>query len=54
MPPFKPDISTEVLDTKFFNAKNEAKDLTETFVPQTNIDKINKAQNQFKDFDSKF
>lgn len=33
IPPFKPEISTEFLDTKFFNAKSDAKDLTETFVP---------------------
>ncbi len=52
-PPFKPELSKDVLDTKFFNVKGEAKDLTETYVPEANIRKIEKAKDAFKDFDSK-
>ena len=54
VPPFKPEISKEFLDTKFFNVKGEAKDLSETYVPEANIRKIEKAKDAFKDFDSKF
>lgn len=54
VPPFKPEISKEFLDTKFFNVKGEAKDLTETYVPEASIRKIEKAKDAFKDFDSKF
>lgn len=43
--PYKPEISTENIDVKFFNAKNDAKDLTETYVPEAKIRKIEK----FKD-----
>ena len=30
--PFKPEISADHLDVKFFNAKNSAQDLSETFI----------------------
>lgn len=50
-PPFKPDVSADF--SKFFNVKSDAKDLTETYVPEVNIRKIEKAKDQFKDFDSK-
>lgn len=43
--PFKPEISSDVVDTKYFNAKNDIKDLTETHVPEAKIRKIEK----FKD-----
>ena len=54
VPPYKPEISKEFLDTKFFNVKSDAKDLTETYVPEASIRKIEKAKDAFKDFDSKF
>jgi len=54
VPPFNPEISKDFLDTKFFNVKGEAKDLTETYVPEASIRKIEKAKDAFKDFDSKF
>jgi hypothetical protein len=44
-PPFKPEISQDQLDIKFFNAKSDAKDLTETYVPEAKIRKVEK----FKD-----
>lgn len=50
-PPFKPDVSADF--SKYFNVKSDAKDLTETYVPEINIRKIEKAKDQFKDFDSK-
>jgi hypothetical protein len=40
--PFKPDVATDHLDVKFFNAKNEAKDLLETFIPEAKIKKVEK------------
>lgn len=36
-PPYKPEVSTDFLDTKFFNAKADPKDLTETFVPEVKV-----------------
>ena len=51
--PFKPELSKDHLDVKFFNAKNEAKDLLETFIPEAKIKKVEKYKDQFKDFDSK-
>jgi hypothetical protein len=51
--PFKPELSTETLDVKFFNAKSDPKDLTETYVPEAKIRKVEKAKDMFKDFDSK-
>lgn len=51
--PFKPDISGDQLDVKFFNAKNDPKDLTETYVPEAKIRKVERAKDMFKDFDSK-
>ena len=53
-PPFKPEVSKDILDTKYFNVKGEAKDLTETYVPEASIRKIEKAKDAFKDFDSKY
>jgi hypothetical protein len=41
-PPFKPEISADLLDIKYFNVKNEAKDLTETYVPEAKIRKVEK------------
>lgn len=52
--PFKPEISSDVVDTKYFNAKNDAKDLTETFIPEAKMRKVEKFKDQFKDFDTKF
>jgi len=52
-PPFKPEISADQLDIKFFNAKSDAKDLTETYVPEAKIRKVEKFKDQFKDFDTK-
>lgn len=52
-PPFKPELSSDFLDVKFFNAKSDAKDLSETYVPDANVRKIEKHKDQFKDFDSK-
>ena len=43
--PYKPDLATDYLDVKFFNAKNDAKDLCETFIPEAKIKKVEK----FKD-----
>ena len=51
--PFKPEISSDTLDVKFFNAKSDPKDLTETYVPEAKIRKVEKARDMFKDFDSK-
>lgn len=42
MAPFKPDLAKDHLDVKFFNTKNEAKDLLETFIPEAKIKKIEK------------
>ena len=50
-PPFKPDVSTDF--SKYFNVKTDAQALTETYVPEANIRKIEKEKDQFKDFDSK-
>ena len=44
-PPFKPEVSQDQLDVKYFNAKSDAKDLTETYVPEAKIRKVEK----FKD-----
>ena len=52
--PFKPEISSDTVDTKYFNAKSEAKDLTETFIPEAKMRKVEKFKDQFKDFDTKF
>ncbi len=52
-PPFKPEISADQLDTKFFNAKSDVKDLTETYVPEAKIRKVEKFKDQFKDFDTR-
>jgi hypothetical protein len=38
--PFKPEISSDVLDVKFFNAKNDPNALTETYVPEAKIRKV--------------
>jgi hypothetical protein len=43
--PFKPEISTDHLDVKYFNAKSDIKDLSETFIPEAKIKKVEK----FKD-----
>lgn len=51
--PFKPDLADDHIDVKFFNAKNDAKDLSETFIPEAKIKKVEKFKDQFKDFDSK-
>jgi hypothetical protein len=32
-----------VIDVKFFNAKNTAADLSETFIPEAKIKKVQKA-----------
>jgi serum/glucocorticoid-regulated kinase 2 len=40
--PFKPDVSSDHLDVKFFNAKNDAKDLAETFIPEVKSKKVEK------------
>lgn len=50
--PYKPDISADTIDVKFFNAKGSAQDLTETFIPETKIKKVERAKDQFKDFNS--
>lgn len=51
-PPFKPDLGSQ-LDVKYFNAKQTEKDLTETYVPEAKTKKVEKLQDQFKDFDFK-
>ena len=51
--PFKPELSSDTLDVKYFNAKSDAKDLTETFIPEAKIRKVEKFKDQFKDFDSR-
>jgi len=38
---------------KYFNAKSDIKDLTETFIPEARMRKIEKFKDQFKDFDSR-
>jgi hypothetical protein len=53
-PPFKPELSADVLDVKYFNAKNDVKDLTETFIPEAKMRKVEKFKDQFKDFDTRF
>ena len=53
-PPFKPEISSTTLDVKFFNAKSDVKDLSETYVPEASIRKVEKFKDQFKDFDSRY
>jgi len=42
VPPFKPDVSTDHIDVKFFNAKSDQKDLAETYVPEANIRRVEK------------
>jgi serine/threonine protein kinase len=34
VPPFKPDISADMIDTKFFNPKTDSQSLTETYIPE--------------------
>lgn len=51
--PFRPELSADQLDVKFFNAKSDPKDLTETYVPEAKIRRVEKAKDMFKDFDSK-
>ena len=51
--PFKPEISSEHLDVKYFNAKSDVKDLAETYIPEAKMRKVEKFKDQFKDFDSK-
>mmetsp|Transcript_20983 Transcript_20983/g.20102 ORF Transcript_20983/g.20102 Transcript_20983/m.20102 type:complete len:183 (+) Transcript_20983:583-1131(+) len=50
--PFKPDLSKDTIDVKFFNAKQGAQDLSETFIPDAKIKKVERNKDQFKDFDS--
>ena len=40
--PYKPDLQEGTLDVKFFNAKTDEKDLTETFVPEAKLKKVEK------------
>jgi len=40
-----PELSGDIVDMKYFNVKNDAKDLTETYVPEAKIRKVEK----FKD-----
>ncbi len=54
LPPYKPEVSSDHIDVKFFNARSDVKDLTETYIPEANIRRIEKNKDQFKDFDSKF
>ncbi len=54
VPPFKPELSTDQLDVKYFNAKSDVKDLAETFIPEAKMRKVEKFKDQFKDFDTKF
>ena len=42
--PYKPDISADHIDVKFFNAKSTAQDLSETFIPEAKIKKVEKAK----------
>lgn len=51
--PFKPEISSDQLDVKFFNAKNDPNALTETYVPEAKIRKVKEFKEQFKDFDTR-
>ena len=47
--------STEegTVDIRFFNANNEPEDMTETYIPKFKLDKINKFDKHFVNFDSK-
>lgn len=51
--PFKPEVSADGRDVKYFNAKSDAKDLAETYIPEAKTRKVDKYKDQFKDFDSK-
>ncbi len=48
-PPFKPEVAENSYE--FFNVKQDNKDLTETYIPEQNIRKIEKAQQQFAGFE---
>ena len=52
-PPFKPEVKGDGLNVQFFNAKSEAKDLAETYIPEAKSRRVEKYKDQFKDFDSK-
>lgn len=39
-PIFKPDLSKHKIDTKYFNAESDERDLVETIVPQEKVKKI--------------
>ena len=41
------------MDTKYFNSKSQPEDLTETVLPQANLDKLKKNNKAFMNFDSK-
>ena len=49
-PPFKPEVTD---DFKYFNPKNEPKDLAETYIPEAKMKTVERHKDQFKDFDSK-
>ena len=40
--PFKPEVSADGLDVKYFNAKSDAKDLAETYIPEAKSRKVEK------------
>jgi len=54
-PPLKLDIKDlggDKYDNKYFNTKSTPQDLTETVLPQANMDKLQKNSNQFAKFDT--
>jgi hypothetical protein len=51
--PFKPELSQDQLDTKFFNVKNDPQALVETYVPEAKARKVKEFKDQFKDFDTR-
>lgn len=54
-PPFKPEVKGGAkFDLNLFSDKSSAQDLTETYVPEAKVRKVEKFKDQFKDFDSKF
>ncbi len=50
-PPFKPEITADQFNLKYFNAQTDAKALAETIVPEAKAKKVEKLKDQFKDFD---
>ena len=54
-PPMKIELNETSgnIDTKYFNSKSQPEDLTETVLPQYNLDKLKKNNKQFANFESK-